>query len=164
MVFVDVQLKKQSDQNTFDIIDCEMLIRQRSNQAFSPLVCQARLSHQHPAWHIADCQQICVIVLKSLDTLLKPGDVVSDAFSSFPLELVRGKEHLEAFTLLLWSLLSKLFFKPGHQGFNASAVSVSLAFQIVSDVSRCGQQLLVGHRQTNASCCSSESPNQSRCN
>ena len=62
-------------------------------------------------------------VLKSLDTLLKPGDVVSDALSSFPLELVRGKEHLEAFTLLLWSLLSKLCFKPCHQGFNASAIS-----------------------------------------
>ena len=60
------------------------------------------------------------------------------------------------------SLLSKLCFKPGHQGFNASAVSVSLAFQIVSDVSRRGQQLLVGHRQTNSSCCSSESSNQTR--
>ena len=111
-----------------------MFIAQRSNQALSPLLCQARLSHQHPAWHIVDCQQIYVIVLKSLDTLLKPGDVVSDAFSSFSLDRVRGKEHLEAFTLLLWSLLSKLCFKPGQLGFNASSVSVSLAFQAVSDV------------------------------
>ena len=86
--------------------------------------------------------------------LMRKASLVSDAFSSFPLELVRGKEHPEAFTLLLWSLLSKLCFKPGHQD-NASAVSVSLALQIVSDVSRCGQQLLVGHRQTNSSCCSS---------
>ena len=82
-----------------------MFIGQRGNQTFSPFLCQARFSHQHPTWHIVDCQQIYVIVLKSLDTLLKPGDVVSDAFSSFPLELVRDKEHLETLTLLLWSLL-----------------------------------------------------------
>ena len=67
-------------------------------------------------------------------TLHKPGDVVSDAFSSFPLELVRGREHLDTFTLLLWSLLSKLYFKSDYQGFNALAVSVSLTFQVVSDV------------------------------
>ena len=78
---VSIQLRKESHKNAFHIIICEMFIWQRRNQAFSPLPCQARLSHKHPAWHIVDCQQIYVIVLKSLDTLLKPGDVVSGACS-----------------------------------------------------------------------------------
>ena len=82
-----------------------------------------------------------------------------------PLELVRGKEHLEALPpFLLWSLLSKLSFKPGHQGFNISTVSVGFTFRIVRDVSRCGQQLLVSHRQTDSSRGSLQATNQSLCN
>ena len=121
-------------------------------------------SHQHPAWHIVDCQQRYLIVLESLDALLESCDLVSDALAPFPLELVRGKEHLEALTLLLWSLLSKLGLKPGHQGVDAVSVSVSLSLSVVGDVSRCGQQLLVSHRQTHTSRCSLQPTNQSRCN
>ena len=88
---IDVQFGKESHQNAFHITDREMFIWQRSNQAFSPLLCQARLSHQHPAWHIVDCQQIYLIVLESLDTLFESRDVVSDTLAPFPLELVRGK-------------------------------------------------------------------------
>ena len=60
------------------IIDPEVFIWQRSNQTFSSLLCQACLSHQHPAWQIVDCQQIHLIVLESLGTLLETRDVVSD--------------------------------------------------------------------------------------
>ena len=88
-VFVDVQLRKESHQNAFHIIDREKFIWQRSNQAFSPLLCQARFSHQHEGMEIVDCQ-IYLIVLKSLDTLLEPGNAVRDALSTFPLELVQS--------------------------------------------------------------------------
>ena len=84
----DVQFRKESHQNASHIIDPEMFIWQRSNQAFSSLLCQACLSHQHLAWHIVDCQQIYLIDLESLDTFFEPRDVVSDALSPFPLELV----------------------------------------------------------------------------
>ena len=85
-----MQFRKESHQNAFHNIDAEVFIWQRSNQTFSSLPCQACLSHQHPAWHIVDCQQIYLIVLESLDTLLESRDVVNDTLAPFPLELVRG--------------------------------------------------------------------------
>ena len=103
------------------ILKCEVFVGQSCNQPFSSLLRHACFSHQHPAWHIVGCQQVYPIVLESLDTL-------RDTLAPFLLELVRGKEHLEAFTFLLWSLLSKLCFKPGHKGFDASTVSVSFSF------------------------------------
>ena len=138
-----------------------MSIWQRSNQAFSPLLCQARLSHQHPAWHIVDCQQIYVIVLKSLDTLLKPGDVVSDAFSSFPLELFEAKNISRLLPFFCGrccpSSASSLVIKASMPRRSLSALRSKLSVMF----SRCGQLLLVGHRKTNSSCCSSNSSNQS---
>ena len=104
-MLVDV-LTKNSHQNMFHVIDSEVFVGQSGNQPFSPLLCRARFSHQHPAWHIIDRQQIYLIVLESLDALLESRDVVSDTLAPLPPELVRGKEHLEAFTLFfLWSLL-----------------------------------------------------------
>ena len=64
-------------------------------------LCQARFAHQHPAWHIVNRQQIDRIVMESLDALLKPRDAVRDTLAPFSLELVRGDEHLETFTLFL---------------------------------------------------------------
>ena len=61
---------------------------------FAPV--SRRLSHQNPAWHIVDRQQI-YLVLESLDARLEPR-AVRDAPAPFPLELVRREEHLEVFT------------------------------------------------------------------
>ena len=44
-------------------------------------------------------------------------------------------------TLLLWLLLSKLRLEPGHQGFDASTVSVSLSLSVVRCISRCATAL-----------------------
>ena len=117
-------------------------------------MCQARFAHQHPAWHIVNCQQIDLIGMESLDALLKPHDVVRDTLAPFSLELVHGKEHLETLTLFLWALVSKLC----PDGFCLPSLP------IVRDVSGCGRQLQVSHRQTNSSCCSLQATNHSRCN
>ena len=54
----------------------------------------------------------------------------------------------------MWALLSKLC----PDGF------CLLSFAVVRDVSGCGRELKVRHRQTNSSCCSLQATNQSRCN
>ena len=115
---------------------------------FSPLLRQA-LRH-HPAWHLIERQQVYLIVFATL-YVLESRDAVCDTLAPFPLELVRGKEHLETFTLVLWSLLPKLCLEPGHEGFDATTVSICPSFSVGRDVSRFGQQLLIGHCQTNSS-------------
>ena len=54
----------------------------------------------------------------------------------------------------MWALLSKLC----PDGFCLPS------FPVIRDVSGCGRQLKVSHRQTNSSCCSLQATNQSRCN
>ena len=41
----------------------------------------------------------CISLSSSLDALLEPRDVVSDTLAPDPLDLVRGKEHLETIAL-----------------------------------------------------------------
>ena len=77
------------------------LISKCSSGSAASLLCQARIAHQHPAWHIVNRQQVARIVMESLDALLKPRDAVRDTLAPFSLELVRGDEHLETFTLFL---------------------------------------------------------------
>ena len=97
----------------------------------------------------------CISLSSSLDALLESRDVVSDTLAPVPLELVRGKEH---------AVVIALSFKPGHQGFDTPTVSVCFSFSVIWDVSCCGQQLLVSHRQTNSSRCSFQATNWSHCN
>ena len=77
------------------------LISKCSSGSAASLLCQARFAHQQPAWHIVNRQQIDRIVMVSLDALLKPRDAVRDTLAPFSLELVRGDERLETFTLFL---------------------------------------------------------------
>ena len=118
-MLVDVQLRKESNKQTFHVVDSEVFHRAegQSNRSLRSCV-KLSFSHQHPAWHVIDRQQVHLIVLESLDALPESREVVSDAFASFSLGLVRGKEHLEAFTHFLWSLLPKLCLGPGRQGFD----------------------------------------------
>ena len=51
-MLVDAQLKKESYQNAFHVVDSEVSVGQSGNQPFSPLLRRACFSHQHPAWHV----------------------------------------------------------------------------------------------------------------
>ena len=74
-MLVDVQFRKESHQNALHVVGSEVFVGQSGNQPFSPLQRQDCFSHQHPAWSIFDRQQICLIVLESLDALLEPREV-----------------------------------------------------------------------------------------
>ena len=64
---------------------------------FTSLIRNVRLATQQssvlfaPAWHIVDCQQIYLIVLEGLGTLLESRDVVCDALSRFLWSLFEAK-------------------------------------------------------------------------
>ena len=98
------------------------LISKCSSGSAASLLCQAHFAHQHPAWHIVNRQQIDLIVMESLEALLKSRDTVRDTLAPFSLELVRGDEHLETFTIFLCGRCCPS---------SAPTVSVSLRFPLL---------------------------------
>ena len=150
-MFIDVQFRKESHQNAFHIIDSEMFIWQRSNQAFFSLLFQACFSHQHPAWHIVDCQQIHFNVLESLDTILESRDVVCDGACS-------RQRTSRGFHPSFVVVAVQALFQPWSSRLQTSTVSVGFSFRAVGNSS-----WSVIARPTRR-CCSLESANQSRCN
>ena len=99
----------------------------------------------------------------SLDALLELRDVVSDTLAPVPLDLVRGKEHLETIALFTVVVAAQAQFQAWPSRLRYPDVSVCFSFSAVRDVSCCRQQLLVSHRQTSSSC-SFQATSQSRCN
>ena len=57
-MLADVQIRKESHQHLFHVVDSEVFVGQSSNQTFSPLLRQARCSRRHPAWNVVDRQQL----------------------------------------------------------------------------------------------------------
>ena len=107
-------------------------------------------------------KQMYVIVLESLHSLIKPSDVVYRCLPPALLELVRGDQDLEAFTLLLMALLTKFGLKLCQSCSNSMSISVRFSFSRISaDGARWRMQFSVRHRYADSSCCSSHTTHKS---